>query len=390
MGLKPWPETLEGSGFGLDNLPLGQVGGSYATRVGDWVLSFDRLPEGALRHQTIRFEVALATGWDAVREWKRLRTELREALEARPDWSFEAMVPADEVEPELPLDSRGFADFYAGIHHASNVGKMFRPDQPPLLPNYRHLPIAYNGRSSSLVPSGRPIVRPWGQTKVEEDVLFRPTAELDFELEVGWYVGKPNALGEPIPIEEAEQHLLGLVLVNDWSARDVQRWEYQPLGPFLSKSFATSVSPWIVSLDALASSRIDGNPQEPEPLPHLRQPSRAHFDVDLEVRVNKTVVSRSNLRHLYWSIAQQVAHFTSNGANLQNGDLCATGTISGDQPGSYGSMLELSWRGTQPVVVDGAERRFLEDGDEVEFRGRAGSVSFGSLRNRVSPARQSG
>jgi fumarylacetoacetase len=389
MGLRPWPETLEGSGFGLDNLPLGRVADGHATRVGDWVLPFDRLPED-LGLLASAFEAALVGGGDAVRAWGRLRGALRLALEARPDWSFRAMVAADEVEPRLPLDSRGFADFYAGIHHASNVGKMFRPDQPPLLPNYRHVPIAYNGRSSSLVPSGAPIVRPWGQTKTGDDVLFRPTAELDFELEVGWYVGKPNRLGEPIPVEEAEEHLLGLVLLNDWSARDVQRWEYQPLGPFLSKSFATSVSPWIVALDALASCRIDGMPQEPTPLPHLRQPSRAHFDVELEVRVNETVVSRSNLRHLYWSIAQQVAHFTSNGANLENGDLCATGTISGDEPETYGSMLELSWRGTRPVPVGGGQRTFLEDGDLVEFRGKAGTVSFGSLRNRVSPARRSG
>jgi fumarylacetoacetase len=301
---------------------------------------------------------------------------------------------------QVPVDIPAFVDFYSGIHHASNVGRMFRPDMPPLLPNYRHLPVAYNGRASSVVASGVPIRRPRGQTKAPDAPMpsFGPTEELDFELELGFFIADGNELGEPIPIEQAERHMLGLVLVNDWSARDVQRWEYMPLGPFLAKSFATSISPWIVSLDALAPFRIAGEPQEPEVLPHLRQDAPGHFDIRLEVSVQTAamhrpqLVSRSNARFLYWTFAQQLAHLTSNGANTEPGDLCATGTISGPDEGSYGSLLELTWRGQHKLTMEetGEERTFLEDGDTVIFtafaQGDGYRVGFGELRGTVTPS----
>ncbi len=331
--------------------------------------------------------VALATGRDAVAAFRSLRGELQELLREGSGTDLRGrLLSVSEVSPELALDTRGFVDFYAGIYHAGNVGRMFRPDQEPLLPNYRHVPIAYNGRASSLVPDGRPVRRPKGQMKTETGVEYGPTRELDFELEVGWYVGKPSTLGEPIPIEEAESHVLGIVLVNDWSARDFQRWEYQPLGPFLAKSFATSVSPWIVSLDALKELRLEGMAQEPEVLPHLRRPAGSHFDLGLGVALNGATISRSNLSNLYWSISQQLAHLTSNGANVEIGDLGATGTVSGPTPDSLGSMLELSWRGTREVLG----RTFLQDGDTVTFSAdgvRDGlKIGLGTLENRILPA----
>ena len=288
----------------------------------------------------------------------------------------EALIPLSELHMTLPMPPRAFVDFYSGIHHASNVGKMFRPDQPPLLPNYRHLPIGYNGRASSVVPSEEPITRPNGIQKIGEDIVFGPCKELDFELEMGYYAGGENMMGEPIPIEETEDYILGCVLVNDWSARDVQRFEYVPLGPFLAKSFATTISPWLVTIDALEPFRCAGMPQDPQPLPHLRQPGKGHFDIHLEVSIQTPamrkpqVICRSNTKNLYWSFAQQLAHQTSNGTPIEVGDLYASGTISGETPDSFGSLLELTWRGQQPLQLESGETRtFLEDGDIVTMTG---------------------
>ena len=299
-----------------------------------------------------------------------------------------------------PMHIGAFVDFYSGIHHASNVGKMFRPDMPPLLPNYRWLPIGYNGRSSSIVPDGSDIERPRGQIKVgDDDPIYVPTRELDFELEVGFFVGAETEGGETVPVADAESYMMGLVLVNDWSARDVQRFEYQPLGPFLAKSFATSISPWIVTLDALAPFRCEGMTQEPAPLPHLASVGRAHYDIELEVSIQSAkmtqpqVICRSNTKHLYWSFAQQLAHQTSNGTPLEAGDLYASGTISGPEKGMFGSMLELCWRGTEPIALTetGETRTFLEDGDTVIMSGWAQGngfrVGLGEVRSTVIPAR---
>jgi fumarylacetoacetase len=318
-------------------------------------------------------------------------------LRDRPTLREQALVPLADVQMTLPLPPRAFVDFYSGIHHASNVGKMFRPDQPPLLPNYRHLPVGYNGRASSVVPSGEPIVRPKGQQKVGDEVVFGPTRELDFELEIGYYTGLENMMGEPVPIDEAEDYVLGCVLVNDWSARDVQRWEYQPLGPFLAKSFATSISPWLVTMDALEPFRCAGMPQDPEPLPHLRQVGKGHYDIQLEVSLQTPtmdrphLICRSNARHLYWTFAQQLAHQASNGTPIEVGDLYATGTISGDTPDSYGSLLELTWRGQNPIELpNGETRTFLEDGDTLTItgwcQGDGYCVGFGEVSATILPA----
>lgn len=305
----------------------------------------------------------------------------------------------EDVEIVQPIFPTAFVDFYSGIHHASNVGKMFRPDQPPLLPNYRHLPVGYNGRASSVVVSGEPVRRPYGQQKIGDEIVFEPTKELDFELEMGFFLGKGSEQGEQVPISEIEDYMLGLVLVNDWSARDVQRWEYQPLGPFLAKSFATSISPWIVTLDALEPFRVVGPAQDPQPLPHLRPTRNGHFDIQLEVWLQSEKMTKpqriatSNTKHLYWSFAQQLAHQASNGTNIEPSDLFASGTISGPDEGSYGSMLELCWKGTKPLVLEetGETRTFIEDGDTVTMTGFAQGdgyrVGFGEVSTKILPAR---
>jgi fumarylacetoacetase len=309
------------------------------------------------------------------------------------------LVPADQVELVLPFAVGDFVDFYASEHHATNLGRMFRPDGDALLPNWKHLPVGYHGRSGTLVPSGASVKRPGGQIQRGEDPpVYGPTRELDFELEVGFLTGSPNRAGEPIPIERARDHIFGLVLVNDWSARDIQRWEYQPLGPFLGKSFATSISPWVVTLDALEPYRVPATRQDPPPLPHLRLESDHAYDVNLEVALSTSrmkepvALSRTNLRYVYWTIAQQLAHATSNGATAEPGDLFASGTISGPGPGSYGSLIELTWRGERPIELpDGSTRTFLEDGDTVVMRGWCEApgrprIGFGELRGTVVPA----
>lgn len=309
-----------------------------------------------------------------------------------------SMTPLSEARLLLPIKPAAFVDFYSGIHHASNVGMMFRPDQPPLLPNYRHIPVGYNGRASSVVVSGTPIRRPMGQTKNpnEENPTFGPTKELDFELEMGFFVGQPSAMGEPISIHNAPEHILGYVLVNDWSARDVQRWEYVPLGPFLAKSFATSISPWVVLPDALEPFRIPELEQDPAPLEYLQTKNPIRFDIKLEVHLQSEkmeqpqIISASNAKYLYWSFDQQVAHQASNGTPLSWGDLYASGTISGPLEGSFGSMLELTWRGSKPLTVADETRTFLEDGDTLTLTGYCQGdgfrVGFGSVAGTVLPA----
>jgi len=284
----------------------------------------------------------------------------------------------------LPFEVADYVDFYSSLAHATNLGRMFRPDSEPLLANWRHLPVGYHGRAGTVVPSGTPVRRPCGQRRPPgaEAPSFGPSVRLDIELEAGFVIGTPSRMGEPVPIERALDHVFGMVLVNDWSARDVQAWEYQPLGPFLGKSFATSVSHWVVPLSELSQRRVAGDPQEPEPLPYLQERPWA-FDIPLEVELNGTVVSRSNTRHLYWSVAQQVAHLTANGASLRTGDLLATGTISGPDADSRGSLIELSWNGQEPIeLADGSTRTFLEDGDEVVLRGDP----LGEVRGRIEPA----
>jgi fumarylacetoacetase len=312
----------------------------------------------------------------------------------------QALLPLNRADEQLPVLIGAFVDFYSGINHASNVGKMFRPDMPPLLPNYKWLPVGYNGRASSVMVSGEPVRRPKGQTKDAnaEKPSFGPTKELDFELELGFFTGRGNTLGEPIPIDQVADYILGFVLVNDWSARDIQRWEYQPLGPFLAKSFGTSISPWVVTVDALEPFRIAGPEQDPEPLDYLRSKEKWHFDINLEVAIQTEkmtkpqVIAQTNSRELYWSFAQQLAHQTVNGTNVEPGDLYASGTISGTDPGSFGSLLELTWRGQNTLTMDqtGEKRKFLEDGDTVIMsgwcQGEGYRVGFGTVEAKVLPA----
>ena len=286
-------------------------------------------------------------------------------------------------EPELgmPFEVADYVDFYSSLHHATNLGRMFRPDAEPLLPNWRHLPVGYHGRAGTVVPSGTPVRRPNGQRRGGEGVAFGPSRRIDIELEAGFVIGTPSTMGEPVPVERALDHVFGMVLVNDWSARDIQAWEYQPLGPFLGKSFATSVSRWVVPLSELEDRRVPGEVQSPPPLSYLAEDPWA-YDIALRVELNGAVIAESNARYLYWSIAQQIAHLTVNGASLRTGDLLATGTISGPERSERGSLIELSWNGEEPIELpDGSTRTFLEDGDEVVLRGEP----LGEVRGRIEP-----
>ncbi len=340
--------------------------------------------------------------------WTKTRARLSELLrhdnpQLRDDARLRrrALVPVTQAELHLPVEIPGYTDFYSSKEHATNVGMMFRGPKNALLPNWLELPIAYNGRASSVVVSGTPVRRPNGQIKALDAnrPTFGPCRKLDFELETAFIVGQGNALSEPIAVADAERHIFGLVLMNDWSARDIQQWESVPLGPFNGKSFATSVSPWIVTLEALAPFRAEGPSQEPEPLAYLRQTGRRAFDIELEVRLRAegdqeaTTICRTNFRHLYWSMAQQLAHHTAGGCNTRVGDLMGSGTISGPTPDSFGSLLELSWNGQKPLALaSGKSRAFLADGDEVVItgwcRGEGFRVGFGELRGRVLPARR--
>lgn len=311
----------------------------------------------------------------------------------------QAFVPMVDVEMLLPVTVGDYTDFYASRHHATNVGSMFRGKENALLPNWLHLPVAYHGRASSVVVSGTDLHRPYGQTKADDAEApgFGPCRLLDFELEMGCLIGPPSRHGRPIPIRQARDHIFGLVLVNDWSARDIQKWEYQPLGPFLSKNFGTSISPWVVTLEALEPFRTDGPVQEPRPLPYLRGEAKSTFDIQLEVTLQTAKmagpqrISFSNFKHLYWSIYQYVAHHTISGCDLRTGDLLASGTISGPTPDSYGSLLEIAWRGTQPVELPSGEKRaFLQDGDRLTLhgwcQGDGYKVGFGEVTGRILPA----
>ena len=319
------------------------------------------------------------------------------------------LTPLSEAEIELPYEIGDYTDFYCSIFHATNVGSMFRPDNP-LLPNYKYVPIGYHGRASSIVPSGSPIKRPKGQNRsdAEKPPIYIPCKNLDYEMEVGFFVGKGNELGETVSLENAEEHILGLCLVNDWSARDVQAWEYQPLGPFLAKNFATTISPFIVTMEALAPFRTPAfeRPEgDPAPLDYLASDENEKsggFDINLEVYIRSQkmrdeniapmLVSRSNMKDLYWTIGQMLAHHASNGCNLKPGDLMATGTVSGREKSERGCLLEMTWRGTEPIdLPSGEQRRFLEDGDEVIMRGyceREGfrRIGFGECRGIILPA----
>lgn len=414
--LRSWIPVPSGSDFPIQNLPLGV--GSWngeppvpLTRVGDVIVDLSILADSGLLDGTgIAREAFLAPHLNELMKGgaasvRALRARLSELLrhdnaELRDDSTLreDALLPLDQVTMHLPVTVGDYTDFYSSRDHATNVGTMFRDPANALLPNWLHLPVGYHGRASSIIPSGVPVRRPMGQTRPDPNAppVFGPTKQLDFELEVAFitYAGKP--LGERIPTAEAEDHILGLVLFNDWSARDIQAWEYVPLGPFLAKNFASSISPWVVLLDALEPFRVPGPVQDPEPLPYLRTDRDGCYDIALEVLITPeggqaNSVCRSNFRHMYWNMAQQLAHHTVNGCNIRCGDLMASGTISGPEPGSYGSMLELSWRGTKPLTLaDGSERKFILDGDTVIIRGHGERngvrIGFGEVAAKVLPA----
>lgn len=383
---------------------------------GQWVLDLARLEEaGLFSGPTLRgrgvfaqpaLNAFMALGrpaWDETRATLQalLAATRLEALARAAD----ALRPRAEVEMLLPAVIGDYTDFYSSREHATNVGAMFRGGADALLPNWLHLPVAYHGRASSIVVNGSDVIRPHGQTLPPggDTPVFGPSAELDFEIEVGFFVGPGNRPGQQIPIADAADHIFGLVLVNDWSARDIQRWEYRPLGPFLSKNFATSISPWVVPLTALEPFRVPGPTQEPVPLPYLRDGRRWAFDIQLEATLQSAAMaaaglppfalSRTNFKHLYWSMAQQLAHHTINGCALRPGDLLASGTISGPTPDSFGSLLELTWGGTRPIALPtGETRRFLEDGDRLTIagwcQGDGYRVDFGEVTDVIRPAHE--
>ena len=303
------------------------------------------------------------------------------------------LIPAAGLPLHLPFEVADYVDFYSSQHHAENLGRMFRPDSEPLTPNWKHLPIGYHGRAGTVVVSGTDVARPHGQRKAPDQPAptFGPTRRLDIEAEIGFVVGVPSPLGQPVPVTAFADHVFGACLVNDWSARDLQAWEYVPLGPFLGKSFATSISPWVVPLAALAAARVAPPPRDPQPLPYLRDDA-AHWglDITLTVSLNGHVIAEPPFAEIYWTAAQQLAHLTANGASLRTGDLFASGTISGPRPEQRGSLIELTWNGTDPLTLpDGSTRTFLDDGDEVVITASAPApggqrIGFGEVRGRIA------
>jgi fumarylacetoacetase len=417
--LRSFVAVAPDSHFPIQNLPYGvfrrRAGGqpTIGVAIGEFVLDLALLEEQnllsvqALRGRRVFSESTLNSFMAEGRiAWSEARAVISRLL--RLDESTlrdnaplreRALIPMAEVEMLLPAEIGDYTDFYSSREHAHNVGTMLRGPDKALMPNWLHLPVAYQGRASSIVVSGTDLRRPRGQTKADDAdaPTFGPSRNVDFELEIGFFVGPGNALGDPIPISQAEEHIFGLVLVNDWSARDIQKWEYVPLGPFLAKNFGTSISPWIVPLEALEPFRVSGPPQDPRPLTYLQASNSGCFDIHLEVMLQSTTMERphricaSNFKHLYWSMAQQLAHHTVNGCNLRTGDLVASGTISGATPDSYGSLLELAWKGTKPLVFsNGESRAFIQDGDRISMTGWCEGdgyrIGFGEVTGIILPA----
>ncbi|SNS23359.1 fumarylacetoacetate hydrolase [Geodermatophilus pulveris] len=395
-----WLDLPDGTGFGPDNLPYGVFstrGTSPRTGVaiGDLVLDLHAVT-GDDVHATGSLNGFMVRGPEA---WQALRRDLTTWLT---DAAHQArvqphLVPRSEVTMHLPVLVADYVDFYSSRHHAENLGRMFRPDSEPLTPNWRHLPIGYHGRAGTVQVSGTPVVRPCGQRKAptEEAPTFGPSQRLDIEAEVGFVVGAPSELGTPVPLGAFERHVFGVCLVNDWSARDLQAWEYVPLGPFLGKSFLTSVSPWVVPLAALEAARVQPPARDVPLLPYLDDTGTGPWglDIAIEVRLGGQLVSCPPFAGMYWTPAQQLAHMTVNGAGLRTGDLFASGTVSGAEADQRGSLVELSWGGQEPLsLADGTSRTFLEDGDVVTLTATApgtggGRISLGEVTGRVEPAR---
>ncbi len=412
---KSWLTIHDNSHFPIQNIPFGvfltkEDVITIGTRIGDYAIDL-----GALQQLNYFEGIELTDDMfmqdtlndfisDGKKTWRLVRnriadlfditnSELRDNTEHRDIVIF----AIEDVEMQLPVLIGDYTDFYSSKEHATNVGMMFRDPENALLPNWLHIPVGYHGRSSTIVPSGIPVHRPMGQTlpQGESTPVFGPSRLVDFELETAFITTDANIMGENIPINEAEDYIFGMVLLNDWSARDIQKWEYVPLGPFLAKNFASSISPWIVTMDALEPFKTKGPNQEPMPLPYLQQKGKHAYDINLEVyiepeNVPASLVSKSNFKYMYWSMSQQLAHHTSNGCRVNSGDMMGSGTISGSTPDSYGSMLELTWGGNNPITMqDGSERKFINDYDTVIMTGYCQNssvrIGFGEVSSKLLP-----
>jgi fumarylacetoacetase len=412
---KSWIEVPENSDFPIQNIPFGvfltkEDVVTIGTRIGDSAIDMGalqqlgyfegiELTDDMFMQDTLNDFIS-----DGKKTWRLVRNrlallfdinnpELRDNKEHRSIVIFNIK----DIEMLLPVQIGDYTDFYSSKEHATNVGKMFRDPENALLPNWLHIPVGYHGRSSTIVPSGIPVHRPMGQIlpNGESSPVFGPSSLVDFELETAFITTDANIMGENIPVGEAEDYIFGMVLLNDWSARDIQKWEYVPLGPFLAKNFASSISPWIVTMDALEPFRTKGPKQDPTPLPYLQQKGKHAYDINLEVYIqpenaDPTLVSKSNFKYMYWSMSQQLAHHTSNGCRVNSGDMMGSGTISGPTPDSFGSMLELTWSGKNPIKMsDGTERKFINNNDTVTFKGYCENssvrIGFGEVSSKLLP-----
>jgi fumarylacetoacetase len=412
---KSWLEVAQNSDFPIQNIPFGvfltkENVVTVGTRIGDFAIDL-----GALQQLNYFEGIELTDDMfmqdtlndfisDGKKTWRLVRNRIADIFDAenpklRDNKKQREIIifNMNEVEMQLPVLIGDYTDFYSSKEHATNVGKMFRGPENALLPNWLHIPVGYHGRSSTIVPSGIPVHRPMGQLMTDgaTSPVFGPSRLIDFELETAFITTDANVMGENVPVHEAEDYIFGMVLLNDWSARDIQKWEYVPLGPFLGKNFATSISPWIVTIDALEPFRTKGPNQDPTPLPYLQQKGKHTFDINLEVaiapeNVSPITVSKSNFKYLYWSMSQQLAHHTSNGCRVNSGDMMGSGTISGSKPNSFGSMLELTWSGKNPIKMnDGTERKFINDNDTVIMTGfcenKEVRIGFGEVSSKLLP-----
>lgn len=412
---KSWLNVPENSDFPIQNIPFGVFLTkddviTIGTRIGDYAIDL-----GALQQLNYFEGIDLTDDMfmqdtlndfisDGKKTWRLVRNRIGDIFDSNnpklrdnPEHREIVIFTMDEVEMQLPVLIGDYTDFYSSKEHATNVGKMFRDPANALLPNWLHIPVGYHGRSSTIIPSGIPVHRPMGQTlpNGETTPVFGPSRLVDFELETAFITTDANIMGENIPVTEAEDYIFGMVLLNDWSARDIQKWEYVPLGPFLAKNFASSISPWIVTMDALEPFRCKGPVQEPTPLPYLQQKGKHAFDINLEVYIEPenaqpTLVSKSNFKYMYWSMSQQLAHHTSNGCRVNSGDMMGSGTISGPTQDSFGSMLELTWGGKNPLTMsDGTERKFINDNDTVTIKGHCQNssirIGFGEVSTKLLP-----
>jgi len=415
---KTWLNVPEKSDFPIQNIPFGvfitkEDVITIGTRLGDYAIDmgalqqlgyFDgiELTDDMFMQDTLNDFIS-----DGKKTWRLVRNRLAQIFdENNPKLRDNAkhrdvvIFEMADVEMLLPVQIGDYTDFYSSKEHATNVGKMFRDPKNALLPNWLHIPVGYHGRSSTIVPSGVPVRRPNGQTMPADatEPVFGPSRLVDFELETAFITTDANVMGEPIPVDEAEDYIFGMVLFNDWSARDIQKWEYVPLGPFLAKNFASSISPWIVTMDALMPFKTESPEQSPTPLPYLQQKNKTTFDINLQIGIApegaaETVVSRTNFKYMYWTMAQQLAHHTVNGCRVNSGDMMGSGTISGSTPDSFGSMLELTWGGKNPIKLnDGSERKFIQDGDTVTIKGYCENesvrIGFGECSSKLLPVYQ--